>query len=97
MMEWFEQAADGCTWIVPLASAIGLWIARLVENPTFRIHAERAYFAVLFVVSAGTLRTMLAEDPCWFLDGCSLGVMIVGAVMPTPASPESVPLSDRVA
>jgi len=94
-MEWFEHAADGCTWVLPIAAGVALWIARLVENPLIRSRAERAYFAVLLVVAAGTLRTILAEDPSWFLNGCALGIMVVGAVMPAPHSPESVAYSDR--
>jgi len=97
IMEWFEHAADGCTWIFPIFAGIALWIARLVENPLVRTYAERIFFAVLLLVAAGTLRTMLAEDPSWFLNACSLGIMIVGAVMPTPVNSEPIQFGDHTA
>ncbi len=86
MMEWFEQAADCVQWIIPIAAVVGLLVGRFFENPSVRLRAEGTYFAVFFLVAAGTLRTFLVEDPSWFLHGGALGIMIVGGVIPSAAS-----------
>jgi len=88
-MEWVEQIADCFVWFIPIAAAIGLWLARLSSIEWWRIWSQRAFFAMLLLVAGGTLRTVVADDPSWLLHTLSLGVMVVGAICPT-ANPDGL-------
>ncbi len=79
---WFESFANWFPWIVPALSILSLWIARLCDDALVRSIAERLFFIIMIVVATGTLRTMLANEPCWLLHTGSLGLMVLGAVFP---------------
>ncbi|MFN9715929.1 MAG: hypothetical protein ACK57G_19275 [Planctomycetota bacterium] len=61
---------------------MSLWIARLSDDSRIRASAERVYFIMMLVVATATMRTMLANEPCWLLHTASLGMMVVGAIFP---------------
>lgn len=82
-MEWAEQIADCFVWFIPIAAAVGLWLARLSSIEWLKTWAQRAFFAMLLVVAGGTMRTVMVDDPSWLLHMLSLGVMVVGAICPT--------------
>lgn len=79
---WFESFAAWFPWIVPVLSILSLWIARLCDDDRVRLFAERLYFVMMIIVATGTLRTILADEPCWLLHTSSLCLMVVGAVFP---------------
>lgn len=79
---WFEIFASWFPWIVPILSLMSLWIARLSDDLRTQANAERVYFFMMVIVAMATLRTMLADEPCWLLHTTSLGVMVVGAIFP---------------
>jgi hypothetical protein len=79
---WFESFAGWFPLIVPMVSILSLWIARLCDDNRARAVAERIYYVMMMVVATGTLRTMLADEPCWLLHTGSLCIMVVGAVFP---------------
>jgi hypothetical protein len=79
---WFEFFAGWFPWIVPVLSLMSLWIARLCDDSRIRSNAERIYFIMMVIVATATLRTMLANEPCWLLHTASLGIMVVGAIFP---------------
>lgn len=82
-MEWIEQVADCFVWFIPIAAAIGLWLARLSGDRELRLWSQRAFFASLLLVAGGTLRTVMVDDPSWLLHMLSLAIMVVGAICPT--------------
>jgi hypothetical protein len=84
-MEWIEFLADNFVWLVPILAVGGLWLARSAMSDLERVWAERTYFAFLLIVACGTLRTILVDDPGWLLHTASLGLMIVGGILPTSA------------
>lgn len=79
---WFESFAVWFPWIVPALSLASLWIARLCDDTRVKSSAEQIYFVMMMVVATATLRTMLADEPCWLLHTGSLGMMVVGAIFP---------------
>lgn len=79
---WFESFAAWLPWIVPVLSLLSLWIARLCDDSRVKANAERIFFVMMVVVAMATLRTMLANEPCWLLHTGSLGIMVLGAVYP---------------
>ncbi|MCU0706731.1 MAG: hypothetical protein MUF23_00405 [Pirellula sp.] len=79
---WFESFAAWFPWIVPALSILSLWIARLCDDARVRSNAERIYFIMMLVVATATLRTILADEPCWLLHTGSLCLMVVGAIFP---------------
>jgi hypothetical protein len=87
-MEWIEQVADSFVWFIPIAAAIGLWLARVSGDRDLRLWSQRAFFASLLLVSGGTLRTILVDDPSWLLHMVSLATMVVGAICPTASRSE---------
>jgi hypothetical protein len=82
-MEWIEQVADSFVWFIPMAAAIGLWLARISGDHEVRLWAQRAFFAALLLVAGGALRTVMVDDPGWLLHMLSLAIMVVGAICPT--------------
>ncbi|MFO0011342.1 MAG: hypothetical protein ACK553_01235 [Planctomycetota bacterium] len=79
---WFESFAAWVPWLVPILSLLSLWIARLCDDSRVQSNAERIYFIMMVIVAMATLRTMLADEPCWLLHTGSLGAMVVGAIFP---------------
>jgi len=97
---WFESFAPCFPWIVPGLALAGLWFARSTHDRTLQILAERVFFAVMLIVAAATLRTVLANDGCWLLHMGSIGIMVLGATIPQADSQPSesegeVALSDH--
>jgi hypothetical protein len=87
MAEIIDRCGTLFPLTIPIIAVIGLWIARLANNDDMRSHAERLFFVAFVIVAGGTLRTMVADDPCWLIHTTSLGVMIVGAVIPATEAP----------
>lgn len=79
---WFEMFAPWFPWFVPGLALAGLWFARASHDRTLQILAERIFFAVMLIVAAATLRTILANDGCWLLHMGSIGMMVLGATLP---------------
>jgi hypothetical protein len=79
---WFESFASWFPWVVPALSLVSLWIARLCDDTRIQANAARVYFIMLMIVATATLRTMLADEPCWLLHTASFGAMVVGAIFP---------------
>jgi hypothetical protein len=82
MPYWFESFAPWFPWIVPLIAFAGLWIAKSSVDQRLRRMGERTFYAALLVVAGATLRTVLANEGCWFLHMASMSVMILGAIFP---------------
>jgi hypothetical protein len=80
-MEWFEQLADCFAWFVPAIALLGVLIAICARCTSQKLLAESVYFVLLLIAGCSTLRTILADDRCYFLHLVSLGVMIVGALL----------------
>lgn len=86
MPYWFETFAPWFPWVVPAIALSGLWIAKSSDDRRVQRIGERTFYAALLVVAGGTLRTVLANEGCWFLHMASMGVMILGATFPQAES-----------
>ena len=79
------QIAD--TLLVPLIGGIALLTAKLSVGEAAR-RAERNFFAVLIVITAITLRTVITCDEIWLVHTTTLALMIIGSlVIPSQDSP----------
>ena len=72
------QIAD--TVFLPLIGSIALLTAKLSIGEAAR-KAERNFFAVLIVMTAITLRTVITCDEIWLVHTTTLSLMIVGSLM----------------
>jgi hypothetical protein len=82
MGNWISTLEFHAAWFFPIASLVGLWLCRLSPDEFLRVWSERVFFAMLLLLSGITLRTVVANDQAWLLHTTSLGIMIVGAVIP---------------
>jgi hypothetical protein len=83
MGNWISTLEFNAAWFFPIASLVGLWLCRLSPEDLLRVWSERVFFAMLLLLAGITLRTIAANDQAWLLHTTSLGIMIVGAVIPT--------------
>jgi hypothetical protein len=82
MPYWFESFGPCLAWVVPCIAIVGLWVAKSFENPQLQRSAERIFFGAMLLVAWVALRTVMANDGCWFIHMASLGAMVLGATFP---------------
>jgi hypothetical protein len=83
MGNWINALEFNAAWFFPIASLVGLWLCRTSPDQLIRTWSERVFFAMLLLLAGITLRTIAANEQAWLLHTTSLGIMIIGGVIPS--------------
>ena len=94
MGNWIDAIEFNAAWFFPIVSLVGLWLCRLSPDELLGVWSERIFFAMLLLFAGITLRTIAGNEQAWLLHTASLGIMIVGGVI--PSTPENSDAMDEI-
>ncbi len=88
MGQWLQNVQFTVSWSLPLLALILVWLCRYSHDQVAKVVSERLFYAVLLFLAGITLRTVAVNDPAWLLHTTSLGVMVVGGIVPFTLEPQ---------